>query len=296
MKTSVRIMMGVAALCCAVLPAKACFEVIPKIHAVTCYYDTTNFHEFMVRVGSLRLETNVPGTLCTFAFHNNAPILDWIDYIAVVDSGTNHRTDGISQWYRSAAASSGWDSIYQIVWDGFLGGIEGAGTTAGTPVELIIRCHFTPGYALIPLFNDLRPTIMGWGDWDDSLQRPMPNRWWLDWPVDSTFQFIPIHAPSSFFSDFDADLVYTSATPDVGAETLKLFPQPAHDVLNLFLPQPAFSFRNVDVYDVQGRPVLSGLHSPTHQLAIDISTLAPGMYFLRFRTAKGVLTRRFWKE
>jgi hypothetical protein len=273
---------------------KACFEVIPKIHSVKCYYGT-NFQDYVVRVGSLRMLGNIPGTGCTCALHNNSPIFDLIDYIAVVDSGTNHRVDGVAPWYPWALASSGWDSIYQIVWKGFLSSTQGTGTVAGQPVELIIRAHFPPGYALIPLQNDLPPTILGWGTWNDSLGRPNSDRWWLDWPVDSTFQYIPIDPVSTFFADFDDDLIYTGLPSQASIADMQLYPSPATDVLHLRMPSPNFTFRSVAIYDLNGRCRVQGLSSRGNQLDLDIAALPAGTYFLRFQTAGGAVARKFTK-
>lgn len=275
-----------------VRPMKACFEIIPTIHSVTCYYDSL-YQDFVVRVGSLRLSTNPPGKWCTCALHNNSPIFDQIQYIAIVDSGTNHRVDGLAQWYPSAMAAAGWDSIYPIHWFGYLTQVEGNGTVGIAPVELVIRAHFPPGYAYVPMFDDIRTAILGWGSWNDTLQRPNNDRWWADWPLDTNFHFVAEPNRSFFFSRFDADLLYTGTSDPIDLVELAIYPNPATDILNLRFSSPSFAFRSLDIYDANGRRIQGGFRSGKQDLTIDVSTLPSGTYFVRIETGKGWVTRRF---
>lgn len=273
--------------------AKACMEVIPKIHAVVCHYDSTNWQNFAVRIGSLRMTGDAPGTFCTCAFHNNSPIFDLIDYIAIVDSGTNNRTAGLSPWYASSLASSGWDSIYQIIWDGYLSQVQGGGTIGNQPVELIIRAHFTPGYALIPMRNDMLPTILGWGSWNDTLDRPNPDRWWMDLPTDSTFEFIPVFSPTSFFTDLDADLFAVGTTDFVQMPQISVFPNPTTEMLFFRNGNPRTRFQAIEVFDAMGKRILHQQLAPQSEFALNVADLPPANYFARLQTSHGTVTQRF---
>lgn len=275
-------------------PARACMDVIPQFHQVTCHYDSTFWVNYAVRVGSLRMLANADGTYCTCAFHNNSPFFDLIDYIALVDSGTNHLVDGISPWYEWAPASSGWDSIYQIVWRGFLSQVTFQGTQPG-PVELIIRGHFPPGYAFIPMQNDLPPTILGWGTWNNTTMRPNPDRWWLDWPLDSNFVFVNVPHGNSFFNDLDQNLVYTGSASPALADALQVFPVPARDHIDFRVSDRSVLVRSIELWDMQGR-----LHYRQDALAgtegrLDLAALAPGSYCMRLQTNKGMVSKRFSK-
>jgi hypothetical protein len=274
---------------------KACFDTTSTFPSVICYYDTTNFDEFIVRISGFTVTGHPPGTFCTCAIWNNSPLLDYIDYVAFVEAGTNIRVDDFAQWYAWAPATDGWDSTYNIGWDGYLGQVEGNGTNAGAQADFIIRAHFGPGYAYIPMVNDLAAGIIGWGTWNDSTLRPNPDRWWNAFPAQSYFQYIAVHMPSTFFEDFDNDLLYTGIHDRTDFSQMELFPVPASDVLNLRLPIPRFTFKSVDIYDAMGRPVMQGLSSPTNELAMDVGALAAGTYFLRIETPSGTVTRRFSK-
>lgn len=267
-------------------------DTLSRFHSVTCYYDSSHYQEFVVRVSSLHMSGDVPGTFCTCALRKSAPILDLIDYIAIVDSGTNHRIDGLAPWYFWPNASAGWDSIYNIGWDGFLSQVEGAGTAAGTPVDVIIRAHFPPGYAYVPMYDDLLFTIMGWGSWNDTIQRPNSDRWWADWPRDSNFHFIPIISPSSFFTSLDADLQYVATDPATVFAGLAIYPNPAVDALHLRMPDPRFAFSSVDIYDANGHVVMQGRSAYGNAMDLDVTALEPGAYFLRIGSAKGNVTRK----
>lgn len=163
----------------------------------------------------------------------------------------------------------------------------------GAHVELIVRCHFPPGYAYAPMFDDLHPTIMVWGNWNDTLQRPSSNRWWLDWPFDTTFYFEPIISPTSFFTDLDDDLIYTGTTDGAAHQELELHPNPASNRLNLGVRGSTRPIQEVEVIDLQGHRLMQVLPSPCHRLALDVSSLPQGLHFVRVRTASGTVTRKF---
>lgn len=272
---------------------KACMDVIPKVHSMVVHYDSSYWQDLVIRIGSLRMLGNAPGTFCTCAIHNPAPLLDLIDYIALVDSGTNHRVDGVAPWYAWSAASSGWDSIYQITWDGFLSQIEGAGTVAGTPVELIVRAHFPVGYAYIPMVDDLYNSLLGWGTWNETTLRPNPDRWWVDLPGDSTLDYIAVIAPSSFFINFDEDLVYTGLPGMTMASDLEVFPNPVGDLLHLRWKRRNAGLQSWEVYDLQGHLLLQDNVPSMQSATADVSGLTAGTYLLKVNTNKGAVNKKF---
>jgi hypothetical protein len=271
--------------------AKACFEIIPKIHSVTCYYDSSHFRDFAVRVGSFRTAANPAGTWCTLAIWHNSPLLSQINYIAIVDSGTTNRTPGYPEWRPDAGASSAWDTIYNIHWNAFLTQLVSA-TTSGQPVEIIIRCNFTVGYALIPMMADIRNALLGWANWDDSLHFPSAiNRWWLDWPADS-FVFVPIHKPSPFFSNLDADLLYVGNEPlTVNSLHLSVFPNPARDFVHLET-SGYNAIRSVEIFDANGKLEMTARPLVPLDLDLDVRQLIDGLHFARIHTVRGDLTKR----
>jgi len=74
----------------------------------------------------------------------------------------------------------------------------------------------------------------------------------------------------------------------VTAEAVKVYPQPAHDVLNISTDLTGYS---AGLYDMQGRRVLKhdNLDGFTH---LDLPNLDPGFYLLQITHADGTFTRR----
>jgi hypothetical protein len=271
-------------------PSKACLDTIPRIHSATCFYDATNYSEMVVRIGSLRTAATAQGTWCTCAIHNNHPVLDFIDYIAVVDSGTNNRAAGFGAWYRDTITDAAWDSVFTIGWQGFLSQLVLGPTVAGTPVELVIRAQLN-GYTMPYLWGDLRPSILAWDNWDFNSQVTLNvHRWWRDWPIDTTFVFVPINQPTSFFSDFDADLLYVGADEADDLAKLQIFPNPVVDVLNVKMARPQYAF-SIRIYDATGKPVAKA--NGIGALSLNCMFLTPGIYFAEVQTAQGTVTRKF---
>lgn len=75
-------------------------------------------------------------------------------------------------------------------------------------------------------------------------------------------------------------------------ETLKVFPNPASEMLNV----ETESTGNVRVTGLDGREVLSVRAMDSGKSQIDISQLAPGEYILHFTSEKGAHTTKFRKE
>jgi hypothetical protein len=67
------------------------------------------------------------------------------------------------------------------------------------------------------------------------------------------------------------------------ARVMQLFPNPAMSTLHILLPQAASGQDAIELYNLSGRKVLvQSVSAGTVQLDTDISTLAPGMYIVRY--------------
>lgn len=79
-----------------------------------------------------------------------------------------------------------------------------------------------------------------------------------------------------------------------GFNDIKLYPNPATNILYLTLPDPPnFEIQKVSIINMIGQTVYSGAGSDTH---IDISSLNAGMYQLLLTTDKGNRSAKFIKE
>ncbi|KOS08376.1 peptidase M1 [Flavobacterium akiainvivens] len=73
--------------------------------------------------------------------------------------------------------------------------------------------------------------------------------------------------------------------------SIKLYPNPVSDLLNVQLPQ-GITLLNSEVYNNLGQKVIQGGTQPVW----NVSGLAQGTYFLRLKTAQGVVSLKFTKQ
>ncbi len=82
-------------------------------------------------------------------------------------------------------------------------------------------------------------------------------------------------------------------------DRFKVWPNPASDVINVQCTMNNVQVESIEVYDVYGKIVRTGVetcHGASLQtVQINISGLAAGMYFVRVTTDQGVITKQFVK-
>ncbi len=79
-----------------------------------------------------------------------------------------------------------------------------------------------------------------------------------------------------------------------GLNAIKLYPNPATDILNLQLPDaPNFEVRNISIINMLGQTVYSNIGNTT---AIDVASLSQGVYQIAVVTDRGEWNGRFIKE
>lgn len=83
-----------------------------------------------------------------------------------------------------------------------------------------------------------------------------------------------------------------SVDPLDGTSALRLYPQPANNLINVELPAQAGN-TSVSILDAQGRTVKYQQVEATGKIAIDVSGLVNGVYFLRTHNKQGALSRQF---
>ena len=74
---------------------------------------------------------------------------------------------------------------------------------------------------------------------------------------------------------------------------LKVYPNPANDVVNVVLNNVAYA--EILIRDIQGREIISS-QSDVDVSVIDISTLVKGVYFMTVKSNGNSITKRFVKE
>ncbi len=83
-----------------------------------------------------------------------------------------------------------------------------------------------------------------------------------------------------------------SGINDVSAAGVKIYPVPAHDVLNIEVP---FNSYRSDIYSIDGSLMQTANHASGKD-QIDISSLAPGNYILRISGEEGLVNKHFIKR
>jgi hypothetical protein len=82
--------------------------------------------------------------------------------------------------------------------------------------------------------------------------------------------------------------------------SIKLYPNPANDVVNVQCTMNNVQVEAIEVFDVYGKVVRTGVetfHETSLQTAqINVSGLAAGMYFVRVTTEQGAVTKSFVKK
>jgi subtilisin-like proprotein convertase family protein len=104
-------------------------------------------------------------------------------------------------------------------------------------------------------------------------------------------------------SGFNAECEFTLTVIDnLGTQntsalrTIKVFPNPANDVITLSNPQN-INLRSVSIYDMTGRLIITkDLQAATQESTVDISALQSGNYLLFIKSTYGQITKQLLKE
>jgi hypothetical protein len=113
---------------------------------------------------------------------------------------------------------------------------------------------------------------------------------WFDGPDDfGSALILGCISPDGCINGECSDTIYisqaTSALPEPTAQSIKISPNPAAD--RILLDWPADSDLNVQIFDNQGLLVQQGRAAPNGE--VPVAGLAPGFYFLKIMSEKGVL-------
>jgi len=119
--------------------------------------------------------------------------------------------------------------------------------------------------------------------------------------IDNLNNFPAVAAGSYTFNNVTANHtieVYFSPITGISearAEKIQIFPNPTNGQLRV--SGYILDGKDIQIYDVVGQVVFSShLSNLSPETTIDISHLANGMYFVKLKTEKGIVTKKFVKE
>jgi hypothetical protein len=98
-----------------------------------------------------------------------------------------------------------------------------------------------------------------------------------------------------YIDDLTFENVLTSVADDIAQSAFQLYPNPAHSMLNVELPEQQ-SPTLIEIFDLKGNLIQSYIATRQGIISQDISTLPLGTYLLRVHTEKSILTRKFIRE
>jgi hypothetical protein len=93
----------------------------------------------------------------------------------------------------------------------------------------------------------------------------------------------------------DCFVIDAVSVEDLLKQKIELFPNPATDILHLSLSDKAENIIG-EIYDLQGRRLLSQTRDFTDELEFHVRDLAPGVYFIKVNTPDGTVTLKWVKD
>lgn len=90
----------------------------------------------------------------------------------------------------------------------------------------------------------------------------------------------------------------TLGIPEISAQPeISIFPNPTNSILTITMEKPISETSTLSITDITGRILLTKkITSSQSQINIDVSTLAPAVYFLKIQTNQGIVVKKFVKD
>ena len=125
-----------------------------------------------------------------------------------------------------------------------------------------------------------------------------PHPYLTDGTPESSFEITDIYDHGDHLT-FHVHFFDTGVEEHRLSDQVKVWPNPASDVINVQCTMNNVQVESIEVYDVYGKIVRTGVetfHETSLQtVQINVSGLAAGMYFVRVTTDQGVITKQFVK-
>ena len=83
-----------------------------------------------------------------------------------------------------------------------------------------------------------------------------------------------------------------SVTMDQPEKLFSVTPSPAHDVLRLSARNGQLEKGNVKLFDLKGQVILNETVNAVQQMELDVHSLTPGMYLLRYESKAGTMNQK----
>lgn len=185
-------------------------------------------------------------------------------------------------------SSNGFIDGYVAWFDAISGGVKGAKQFGGTEADVGFKIEpFPASFGPASLF-DAEKLVFVTGHSSGALDvNPSPTA-----PCTTA---MPLAAqPTGFFDIFVAKIILfsdssTAISPHLNSLPVKLFPNPAKDVVSLILleNQIVSPYFHLSIHDVQGREMFSKLLWLREEEQISVKSLPGGLYFLNLIDDKG---------
>ncbi|MEM6724873.1 MAG: glycoside hydrolase family 9 protein [Bacteroidota bacterium] len=187
----------------------------------------------------------------------------------------------------SLGGESSVNEIYHI-WFGDGTDYDHAQTSPIGPPPGFVTGGFNPSYspdgayngpALVPPMN--QPAQKSYLDWNTSWPE---NSWEISEPA-IYYQAAYLKLLSAF--TFPGEISTSLEDPSMVAHSLRIFPNPTRDWVQLELEDPFAEFIRLEVYDQQGRQIRVQDLPTTSQTTFQVGDLSDGVYWLQLTTTLG---------
>jgi hypothetical protein len=113
-----------------------------------------------------------------------------------------------------------------------------------------------------------------------------------------TYYGISVYSEETLFATLHENDTIEDHVDEYLLSSIKLYPNPANEYVNLQCTMNDVQLESVEVIDVYGKVArtIVGTDSSPLQTRINISGLAGGIYFVRVTTDKGMVIKKFVKE
>ena len=99
-------------------------------------------------------------------------------------------------------------------------------------------------------------------------------------------------------SDFTPNVPFSTTVgidENILNQSVDIYPNPTSSILTIKVNQDDLSIQNGKVFDMYGK-LMKDITSQNEITQIDVSSFAPGVYFLQLQTNRGAINKKFVKK